>query len=95
MTPGPITRASFAASGTASGLVSNGVAFFLLIYYSQVLGLGPALALFYVLAIVALGRYRLDRQSHAENLRLLARSRPGPAASSSHSGREEPTHDTA
>lgn len=56
---------------------------------------GPALALFYVLAIVALGRYRLDRQSHAENLRLLARSRPGPVASSSHRGKEEPTHDTA
>ncbi len=37
-------RLSFAASGTATGLVSNGVAFFLLIYYSQVLGLDPALA---------------------------------------------------
>ena len=39
-----LTRASFAASGTAGGLVSNGVSFFLLIYYSQVLGLDPALA---------------------------------------------------
>lgn len=39
-----LTRASFAASGTAGGLVANGVSFFLLIYYSQVLGLDPALA---------------------------------------------------
>ncbi len=44
MTMSRLTRASFAASGTATGLVSNGVAFFLLIYYSQVLGLDPALA---------------------------------------------------
>ncbi|MCY3640845.1 MAG: MFS transporter, partial [Gammaproteobacteria bacterium] len=39
-----LTRASFAASGIAGGLVANGVSFFLLIYYSQVLGLDPALA---------------------------------------------------
>ena len=37
-------RASFVASGAAGGLISNGVSFFLLIYYSQVLGLNPALA---------------------------------------------------
>ncbi len=41
-----LTRArwSFAASGTATGLISNGVSYFLLIYYSQVLGLAPARA---------------------------------------------------
>lgn len=39
-----LTRLSFAASGTAGGVVSNGVSYFLLIYYSQVLGLDPALA---------------------------------------------------
>ncbi len=39
-----VTRLSFAASGTASGVISNGVAYFLLLYYSQVLGLDPALA---------------------------------------------------
>lgn len=39
-----LTRASFAASGIAGGLVANGVSFFLLIYYSQVLGLDPSLA---------------------------------------------------
>ena len=37
-------RWSFAASGTATGLISNGVSYFLLIYYSQVLGLDPELA---------------------------------------------------
>lgn len=42
--PSGLTRASFAASGIAGGLVANGVSFFLLIYYSQVLGLAPALA---------------------------------------------------
>lgn len=35
---------AFGASGTAEGLVSNGIAFFLLIYYSQVVGLDPSLA---------------------------------------------------
>ena len=39
-----VTRLSFAASGTATGVISNGVAYFLLLYYSQVLGLDPALA---------------------------------------------------
>ena len=38
------TRFGFAASGTASGLVTNGIAYFLLLYYSQVLGLDAALA---------------------------------------------------
>ena len=38
------TRLGFAASGTASGLVSNGISYFLLLYYSQVLGLDAALA---------------------------------------------------
>ena len=42
--PSGLTRASFAASGIAGGLVANGVSFFLLIYYSQVLGLDSALA---------------------------------------------------
>ncbi len=37
-------RLAFTASGTAGGLVSNGISFFLLIYYSQVIGLDPALA---------------------------------------------------
>ncbi|MXW02554.1 MAG: sugar transporter [Holophagales bacterium] len=37
-------RLAFTASGTASGLVTNGVSYFLLIYYSQVIGLEPALA---------------------------------------------------
>ena len=45
---------AFGASGTANGLVSNGVAYFLLIYYSQVVGLDPALAGFaLLLALVA------------------------------------------
>lgn len=35
---------AFTASGTAGGLVSNGISFLLLIYYSQVVGLDPALA---------------------------------------------------
>ena len=38
------TRIGFAASGTASGLVSNGISYFLLLYYSQVLGLDAAVA---------------------------------------------------
>ena len=40
---------AFAASGTAGGLVSNGIAYFLLIYYSQVVGLEPGLAGFALL----------------------------------------------
>ncbi len=40
---------AFAASGTAGGLVSNGIAYFLLIYYSQVVGLDPGLAGFALL----------------------------------------------
>ncbi|MYH16783.1 MAG: MFS transporter [Gammaproteobacteria bacterium] len=40
----PILRASFVASGAGSGVISNGLSYFLLIYYSQVLGLDPALA---------------------------------------------------
>ena len=35
---------SFASSGIARGLVANGLSYFLLIYYSQVLGLDPSLA---------------------------------------------------
>jgi len=38
------TRLAFAASGSATGLVVNGVSYFLLLFYSQVLGLEPALA---------------------------------------------------
>ena len=38
-----MNRLAFTASGTAGGLVSNGISFFLLIYYSQVVGLDPAL----------------------------------------------------
>ncbi|MEM7362981.1 MAG: MFS transporter [Pseudomonadota bacterium] len=37
-------RLSFAASGTVSGLIGNGIGYFLLLYYSQVLGLDAALA---------------------------------------------------
>ncbi len=37
-------RLAFSASGTGAGLVTNGVSYFLLIYYSQVIGLEPALA---------------------------------------------------
>ena len=40
---------AFGASGTADGLISNGIAYFLLIYYSQVVGLDPALAGFALL----------------------------------------------
>ncbi|MEM7100541.1 MAG: MFS transporter [Pseudomonadota bacterium] len=40
----PIVKLSFAASGIAQGVISNGVSYFLLIYYSQVLGLDPGLA---------------------------------------------------
>ena len=35
---------SFGASGAQGGIISNGVGYFLLLYYSQVLGLDPALA---------------------------------------------------
>ena len=45
----PSNGLAFGASGTASGLVSNGIAYFLLIYYSQVVGLDPALAGFALL----------------------------------------------
>ena len=46
LTPSSTLRVklSFASSGIAQGVVSNGVSYFLLIYYSQVLGLDPALA---------------------------------------------------
>ena len=37
-------RMSFGASGAQGGIISNGVGYFLLLYYSQVLGLDPALA---------------------------------------------------
>jgi Na+/melibiose symporter-like transporter len=37
------TKLSFAASGTASGLLGTGLSYFLLLYYSQVLGLDPEL----------------------------------------------------
>ena len=40
---------AFASSGAAGGMVSNGIAYFLLIYYSQVVGLDPALAGFALL----------------------------------------------
>ena len=40
---------AFGASGTALGLVGNGIAYFLLIYYSQVVGLDPSLAGFALL----------------------------------------------
>ncbi len=43
MSPRLITI-SFASSGIAQGLIANGLSYFLLIYYSQVLGLDPALA---------------------------------------------------
>ena len=39
-----LIRISFAASGIAQGLIANGLSYFLLLYYSQVLGLDPALA---------------------------------------------------
>jgi len=44
MSDGLTIKLSFAASGTASGLIGNGLSYFLLLYYSQVLGLDPALA---------------------------------------------------
>lgn len=37
-------RLAFASSGAAQGLISNGILYFLLIYYSQVLGLDSGLA---------------------------------------------------
>ncbi|MEM7018606.1 MAG: MFS transporter [Pseudomonadota bacterium] len=37
-------KLSFALTGSAGGVINNGIAFFLLLYYSQVLGLDPALA---------------------------------------------------
>ena len=40
---------AFGASGTANGLISNGISYFLLIYYSQVVGLKPGLAGFALL----------------------------------------------
>ncbi|MCZ6655839.1 MAG: MFS transporter [Gammaproteobacteria bacterium] len=65
------TRLSFAASGTATGLIANGVQYFLLLYYSQVLGLNPFLAgLAMMIALVfdaisdpLIGRWS-DRMNH-------------------------------
>ena len=37
-------RLSFGSSGAQGGIISNGVGYFLLLYYSQVLGLEPSLA---------------------------------------------------
>ena len=37
-------RFAFASSGIAQGLINNGISYFLLLYYSQVLGLTSALA---------------------------------------------------
>lgn len=37
-------RLSFISSGAQGGIISNGIGYFLLLYYSQVLGLEPALA---------------------------------------------------
>ena len=37
-------RLAFASSGIAQGLINNGISYFLLLYYSQVLGLESALA---------------------------------------------------
>ncbi len=45
----PSKGMAFGASGTAGGLISNGISYFLLIYYSQVVGLDPALAGFALL----------------------------------------------
>ncbi len=38
------TRLTFGCGGIAIGVIQNGIAYFLLIYYSQVLGLSPSLA---------------------------------------------------
>ena len=44
MPPNNQARFAFASSGIAQGLINNGISYFLLLYYSQVLGLDPALA---------------------------------------------------
>ena len=44
MHPNFTTKTGFAASGIAQGLIGNGLSFFLLLYYSQVMGLQPVLA---------------------------------------------------
>jgi len=67
------TRACFAAGGAAAGLVSNGVAFFLLIFYSQVVGLSPSLtglALFIALLIDAVSDPVLGQWSDNLHSRL-------------------------
>jgi Na+/melibiose symporter-like transporter len=38
------TRGSYLLAGGARGMIGNGVSFFLLIYYSQAIGLDPKLA---------------------------------------------------
>ena len=38
------TRLSFGSAGLAEGLIDNGISYFLLAYYSQVLGLPASLA---------------------------------------------------
>ena len=38
------TRLSFGSAGLAEGLIDNGLSFFVLVYYSQVLGLSATLA---------------------------------------------------
>jgi Na+/melibiose symporter-like transporter len=61
-----LTRSCFAAGGAAVGLISNGVSFFLLLFYSQVVGLSPALtglALFIALMVDAVSDPVLGRWS--------------------------------
>ena len=67
------TRSCFAAGGAAAGLVSNGVAFFLLIFYSQVVGLSPSLtglALFIALLVDAVSDPVLGQWSDRLHSRL-------------------------
>jgi GPH family glycoside/pentoside/hexuronide:cation symporter len=41
---GAQARVAMAGAGMAGGIIDNGISYFLLIYYSQVLGLSPSLA---------------------------------------------------
>ncbi len=81
------TRLSFGSAGMAEGIVDCGLTYFVLLYYSQVLGLPATLASIAIavgLPIDAMSdpllgwwsdhfRYRIDRQTHLANLEKLER----------------------
>lgn len=68
-----LSRGCFAVGGAAVGIISNGISFFLLLFYSQVVGLSPALtglALFIALMVDAVSDPILGRWSDNCHSRL-------------------------